>query len=608
MKKKILLFLALSLLLASAVGTYLLVTIERRASDLNELIILHEVEILRERLLLDIRRVEADLYSQHTRHPESSDAVTNHINDMQNTIKTCLDCHHTANVLERLRDLDQQIDQYSLDVSKIMARRVRPGRLQDETEKVHLIGDSLISKINTMIVLTNKKLNERTEGSLREMQRTKIIVILLIIAGPLMIAILGLTATTHFTRPIQVLLEATRKLKAGSFDFRVAGLTNEFAELAVAFDDMCGALREHMRAIGESEKRYRLLFDSAPDAIFILDAEGENAGKILQANPAAAKMHGYTVEELCTMNIADLDTPEAAGQIAGRIRRMLGGEWIQAEVSHRRKDGTVFPVEISAGTFEVGDGRYILAIDRDVTERSLAEEALRRAQQVKISGEMATGLAHEIKNPLAGIKVTMEILAEEPHLSDENRDALTRVIAEIKRIEYLMKGLLSFAKPPRPQLARTDVNAVLESVASLALKDRTPSRGGSHAIHVVRDFQQDIPKVLADPMQLQQILMNLVLNAADAMPQGGTVSLKTHYCGASNSLHIDISDTGTGVNAAVMESIFKPFFTTKPKGTGLGLTITKRLIEENGGSISIENRAEGGALFKISLPPASDQA
>ena len=109
-------------------------------------------------------------------------------------------------------------------------------------------------------------------------------------------------------------------------------------------------------------------------------------------------------------------------------------------------------------------------------------------------------------------------------------------------------------------------------------------------------------------MQLQQILMNLVLNAADAMPQGGTVSLKTHYCGASNSLHIDISDTGTGVNAAVMESIFKPFFTTKPKGTGLGLAITKRLVEENGGNISIENRAEGGALFKISLPPAPDQA
>ncbi|HEX9114404.1 MAG TPA: PAS domain S-box protein, partial [Nitrospirota bacterium] len=539
MKKKILVFLALSLLLASAVGTYLLVTIERRATDLNELIILHEVEILRERLLLDIRRVEADLYSQDTRHPESIDAVTNHINDMQGTIKTCLDCHHSPDVLERLRDLDHQIDQYSLDVGRIMAREVKPGRLPDETERVHLIGDSLISKINTMIVLTNKKLNERTEGSLREMQRTKIIVFLLVIAGPLMIAILGFTATSHFTRPIQTLLEATGKLKAGSFDFRVSGLKNEFAELAVAFDDMCGALREHMRAIEESEKRYRLLFDSAPDAIFILDAEGENAGKILQANSAASKMHGYTVEELCMMRIADLDSPEAAVEVPDRIKRMLGGEWLQAKVNHRKKDGAVFPVEIRAGVFEVGDRRYILAIDRDVTERTLAEEALRRAQQVQTAGEMATGLAHEIKNPLAGIKVTMEILAEEPHLSDENRDMLAKVIGEIKRIEYLMKGLLNFAKPPRPQLARTDVNAVLETVASLALKDRTPSRDGSHAIHVVKDYQQDIPKVLADPMQLQQILMNLVLNAADAMPQGGTVFLKTHFSSASNFLHID---------------------------------------------------------------------
>jgi two-component system, NtrC family, sensor histidine kinase AtoS len=608
MKKKILLFLTLSLLLASAVGTYLLIMVEHRASDLDELIMLHEVEILRERLLLDIRRVEADLYSQGTRHPESVEAVTSHITDMQNTSKTCLECHHAANVAERLHDLDHQIDQYSRDVSRIMAGKVRPGRLPDETEKVHLIGDSLISKINTMIVLTNKKLNERTGDSLHELHRTKIIVILLVAAGPLMIAILGFTATNHFTRPIQVLLEATKKLKAGSFDYRVAGLKNEFAELAVAFDDMCGALREHMRAIEESEKRYRLLFDSAPDAIFILDVEGESAGKILQANPAAAKMHGYTVDELRTMNVADLDTPDAVREIPGRIERMLGGEWIQAEVTHRRKDGAVFPVEISAGVFEIGARRYILAIDRDVTERKQAEEALRRTQQVKIAGELATGLAHEIKNPLAGIKVTMEILAEEPHLSDENRNALAKVIGEIKRIEYLMKSLLNFARPPRPQLAKTDVNAVLEHVASLALKDRAPCRDGSHAIHIARDFQQDIPKALADPMQLQQIFMNLILNAADAMPQGGTVSLKTLYNSTSHCLHIDISDTGTGIDAAVIGNIFQPFFTTKPKGTGLGLAITRRLIEDNGGCISIENRAEGGALFKISLPAAREKA
>jgi two-component system sensor histidine kinase AtoS len=438
------------------------------------------------------------------------------------------------------------------------------------------------------------------------MHRTKIIVLLLIAAGPLMIAILGFTAVNNFTRPIRILLEATRKLKAGSFDYRVAGLKNEFAELAVAFDDMRSALRDHMRAIEESEKRYRLLFDSAPDAIFILGVEGETSGKILQANPAAAKMHGYTVDELLAMNVADLDTPDAAREIPGRIERMLGGEWVQAEVTHHKKDGSVFPVEISAGVFEIGDHQYILAIDRDITERKQAEEVLRRAQQVKIAGELATGLAHEIKNPLAGIKVTMEILAEEPHLSDENRDALAKVIGEIKRIEYLMKSLLNFARPPRPRLAKTDVNAVLENVVGLALKDRAPSRDGSHAIAIVRDFQQDIPKALADPMQLQQILMNLILNAADAMPQGGTVSLKTHYNSALHSLHVAISDTGTGIDAKVMESIFKPFFTTKPKGTGLGLAITKRLIEENGGSISIENKADGGALFTISLPAARE--
>ncbi len=499
MKKKIIIFLALSLLLASAGGTYLLVTIERRAADLDRLILLHEVEILREHLLLDIRRVEGDLYSQGTRHPESVDAVVSHVDEMQDTIKSCLDCHHEPSVLERLYDLNHQIGQYSQSVSAIVARKVRPDQLPEEQEKAHLIGDSLISKINTMIVLTNKKLNERTEDSLQQLHRTKIIVILLIIAGPLMIAILGFTAMNSFTRPIRVLLEATKKLKAGSFDYRVVGLKNEFAELAVAFDDMGSALREHMRAIEESEKRYRLLFDSAADAIFILGVEGESACKILQANPAAAKMHGYSVNELLTMKCTELEESDGAKGMPAQIERMFKGEWVQTEVNHRKKDGSVFPVEISAGVFEVGDHHYILAIDRDVTERKQAEAALRRAQQIKSAGELATGLAHEIKNPLAGIKVTMEILAEDTQMSDENRTALTRVIEEIRRIEYLMKSLLNFARPPRPQFAKTDVNAVLETVASLALKDRSSVRDGSHAIHIVKDLQRDLPEGAGRP-------------------------------------------------------------------------------------------------------------
>jgi len=124
----------------------------------------------------------------------------------------------------------------------------------------------------------------------------------------------------------------------------------------------------------ESENRYRMLFERAGDAIFILDAEGEKAGQIVAVNQAAAEMHGYTVDELLAMNITELDMPDAAKEAPGRIERMLKGEWIKTEITHRRKDGTIFPVEISAGLFEFGNHKYILAFDRDITERKVNEQ------------------------------------------------------------------------------------------------------------------------------------------------------------------------------------------------------------------------------------------
>ena len=138
--------------------------------------------------------------------------------------------------------------------------------------------------------------------------------------------------------------------------------------------------RQTDEALKESEKRYRMLFEKAGDAIFILQAEGTEAGKVVDTNQSAAEMHGYTVDELLAMNIKDLDTPAVAKQAPGRIRSMLAGEWIKAEITHRRKDGSVFPVEISAGLLELGDHKYILAFDRDISERKQAEKALKESE------------------------------------------------------------------------------------------------------------------------------------------------------------------------------------------------------------------------------------
>lgn len=619
MKKKIFIALIAACLFALIGGAILLVLIDRAASNYDELVMLHQVEILRQQLLLEIRKVGADLSSLTTEHPQSADAVDNHVTVMDNVVKSCSGCHHSEIVTEKINDLQRHTNEYGRAVEKAfssaasgLVREVKRGsrvqqRRPGDQEQARLIGDSLVGKVDAIIVLTKKKLADTTQEAALISYRTKIIVVMVVAAGPVLIALFGFLASRSLTKPIRTLVGAARKLKGGSLDHRITGLKDEFAELAVAFNDMAASLKDNLTAVEESEGRYRHLFDSAADAIFILDVEGDRAGKILQANRAAAEMHGYPVEELLNMNINGLNSADSALGFSSRMQRILRGQWIRAELNHRRKDGTIFPVEIGAGLFEVGGRKYILDIDRDITERKLAEESLQRAQQIRTSAELATGMAHEIKNPLAGIKLSIEMLLEEQQLSEDNKTVIRKVIDEIKRIEKLMKGLLSFARPPKPHLAHTDVHEVLEAVIGLALHDRPSLQGGAGSIHLVKVFEQSLPTILADPMQLKQVFMNLLLNAVDAMPGGGTITVKTSFEPSSRNILIDISDTGSGIDASVLPQMFKPFYTTKPKGTGLGLAISKRLIEDHGGTIQIENNAERGATVRICLPEVTSE-
>jgi len=603
MKKKIIIVLSVVSLLLLLGGIYLIRAIDTNTSRFNEIIMFHRVEILRENLLLNIREVEADLYSLSTDRAESGDAVESHVIDMGETINTCFNCHHEESVLERLHDLHHQIGQYGYAVNKVLNSIEDGDRFRAEERSAHLIGDSLINKVNTMIVMTSKKLSERTEDAKQEVHRTRIFLIMLVATGPLLVVVLAFTVIRGVTGPIQALLDATRKLKAGNLEHRVEGLRDEFGELAVGFNAMASSLKEQVKKIEESEKRYRLLFESAADAIFILEGEGEQSGKIVAANQAAVAMHGYSLDELLTLNIRDIDTPDEAAKVSDRIRRIFSGEWIKMEVNHTRKDGTVFPVEVNAGLLEFGNHRYVLAIDRDISERKQAEETLRRTEQLKVAGELATGLAHEIKNPLAGIKASIEILSMARYLPEEDKGVLVQVIGEIKRIEMLIKGLLNFARPSRPQFDDIDVNTVLDAVANLVLQNPSQAPGASRGIVIERDFDHHLPAITADPMKLKQVFMNLLMNAVDAMKQdGGTLVMKTWFDAAAHAVRVEISDTGREIDAAVMDKIFQPFFTTKPKGTGLGLAISKRLIEDHGGRISVAQNPGGGAIFKIILP------
>ncbi len=602
MKKKIIIISSVFSAVFFLSGIYVIITIASATSTLDNLIKLHQVEILREHLLIEIKKVQADLSLKNTRHARGIDTIVTDVRDMEHVASVCTMCHHSPDILQRLKEMQDKVNRYQEAMSKVITLSANEQRLQEEEDDAFNIGEDLLNTVNGMIALTSAKLEEKTTANLWKIKSTKLILYLLVGTGPFVVIGFAFVLVQSLTKPVNTLLEATRRIKEGALDYKIGGLRHEFGEVAESFNDMAHSLKEHMQRIEESEKRYRMLFESAADAIFILEAEGPDAGKIVAANRASAEMHGYTVDELLRLNIRDLDTPAAGKEVAGRIGRILKGEWIKAEIDHVRKDGTIFPVEISAGLLDLSNHKkYILAFDRNISERKQSERMLQRTEQMKMCGELAAGLAHEIKNPLAGIKASMELLFKDLNVGETDRTILLKAIEDTIRIESFMKEMLNFARPPAPQFTMVDVNAIIDSTVAFSLRHPSFSSDGK-AVTIKKNLFEQMPKTMADPLKLQQVFLNLLLNAADAMPEGGTITLQTVYEGPSNTIWITVSDTGKGFADTVLTKIFEPFFTTKPKGTGLGLAIVKRLVEQHGGSVAVESCPGKGTSIIMSLP------
>jgi two-component system sensor histidine kinase AtoS len=606
MRRKIFIgFIVLSVCFTAG-GLYITRSIDRVILKLENIITLHQVEILRKTLLTDVKAVQQDLLLKDSPHATEVDTFIQHGETMADEVESCFDCHHVDSTRKRLEALQTAITVYQAALSRVYTVRANLERLAREKESAFHVGQSIIHDINEIVSFSSRKLADRTRTAMDSIAATKRLLTLLVIAGPAIGLAIAVYFIREFTGSTAALLNATRRLKTGDLEPKIEGLRDEFGELGESFNEMALALKEMIHRIEESQKRYRMLFESAGDGIFLLEAEGGNVGRIVSANPAAAHMHGYTADELSRLNIADLDTPEAAAESLDRIRRILNGEWIDTEISHRKRDGTVFPVEVSAGLLEFEDQKFILNFNKDITERKQAEEALQRAEQLVIVGEMAAGLAHEIKNPLAGIKVSIEVLATELKTTQEDKEIFDRIIDEINRIETLLRNLLSYAIPPTPQFAPLDVNKIIRSAvktAEFSLKSPAEGSGSRRVkdIQFVKDLSSQLPHIVADSAQLQQVILNLLLNAVYAIPEVGTISVKTSSH-TDASIRIVVSDTGKGIDVEDIQRIFLPFFTTKPKGTGLGLSICKRLIEQQNGTIDVARDPKGGLRFAIDLP------
>ena len=332
MKKRIVIGLAGFALIFFLGGLYIVFSINQATSTLDRLIVLHQVEILREHLLIEIKKVQSDLDLKNTRYARGVDIAVNDVRNMDQVSKACFSCHHTEEVENRLHDMERQVELYKNALSRVMTIRADVGRMEAEEDNAFKIGEELVGKVNSMIAIATVNLAKKTEASLSHIRNTKYVLYVLVGVEPFLALGLAYIFIGGFTKPIRVLLDATRKLKGGNLDHRIVGLRDEFGELADSINEMAGELTGHMKKLGESEKRYRMLFESAGDAIFIIDAEVPGRGRIVAANRAAAEMHGYTVDEMIGMNIGDLDTPEEALACTGSHRQDAQGRVAEGRV------------------------------------------------------------------------------------------------------------------------------------------------------------------------------------------------------------------------------------------------------------------------------------
>jgi len=587
-------------------GIYIAVNNARVIDNLEKVLALHQMGFFRDNLLNRVRIMQADLYLAVSPHRTKIGDFVKHGEALALAGESCLKCHHSEATLERVTHLRQAIAEYLKKSSRVYMFSANNERRDKEEKNAFVSGMHILGEIDKLILLSSAHSSPQIAMARQQVVRMRNTLLGLVTIAPLIFLVFSFLFIRRFSSSLSVLVGATKKIKAGELTHTITEqLPDEFNVLATAFNEMAVSLKSQCEALVVEQGRYKVLFESADDAIFIVEGEGEGAGRIIEANKAAAAMHGYTVDELLALQIQDLDTAESAAQAPARLRQILAGGRVEALVEHRRKDGTVFPLEVRAGLLEIKGHKYVLAFDRDVTVRNQTEAALQRSGQLAMVGEMAAGLAHEIKNPLAGIKVSMEVLMNELALTPEDKEIFGRTVREVQRIESLLKNLLNYARTPKPVFSRTDLNRLLENAmgnAGLLLKSSEYAAANGKAPELVRSFDQDLPTIMADPSQMQQVVLNLLLNAMEATTEGGTISVGSRPGRAAGTVEVIITDTGKGLSEEAAARVFQPFYTTKPKGSGLGLAITRRLVEQHHGTIEVAGFLGQGTTFTITLP------
>jgi two-component system, LuxR family, sensor kinase FixL len=341
------------------------------------------------------------------------------------------------------------------------------------------------------------------------------------------------------------------------------------------------------------EARWRAIIQSAVDGIVLIDGRG----RIEAFNPGAERLFGYSEGEVLGQNVNVLMPSPYREEHDAYLRRYLETGTakiigIGREVIARRRDGSTFPVHLAVGELTVDGERKFTGILHDLTGRVRLEEQLRERTALARVGEMAAVIAHEVKNPLAGIRGVMQVLAGRQSTDARDVSVLHEIVKRIDALDVLINDLLLFARPPRLRRSMVDVVPLIRMTADLICQDPA-LRGIEVRIHGSSAL------VSADPEMLKIVFQNLLLNGAHAMHGQGQIQVTVT---ADDVCQVTIADAGPGIPLDIRDKVFTAFFTTKSRGSGLGLATTKRLVEAHDGEIRVDCPPAGGTTITVRLP------
>ncbi len=330
---------------------------------------------------------------------------------------------------------------------------------------------------------------------------------------------------------------------------------------------------------------------------------------ITYINQAAEKILGYSKGEVIGKPFTLLGLSEKPN-LSYSLLDQTDNLDTRREGRLKRKDGKEIPVGFTINYHLSLTGKAIgkIIIFRDLTKVYRIQEEMLKMDRLVSLGKLASGIAHEIRNPLAGIKTTAQALGEEMAKDDPKREYLNRITKEIDRLNELLKTFFSFAKPQMLLLTPCHLKEIVDAIIPFLIKEIS-----DHGIRFVDSYHPQLPKIKVDKVQMHQAFLNLFLNAIQAMPNGGELRLEASPVvipsvdgSKRNYVRVIVSDTGKGIPSHILPKIFDPFFTTKPKGIGLGLSITYQIIKKHGGTIQVESQWEKGTSFIINLPERTE--